>query len=240
MAAARGRPGAVHLHHARGVRRGARAGDGATTTSGAAPACTPTTRTCASPASTTWSSWRGCRRSSPSARPGSTTTASNGRSVADMDWQRERFRVHIRAARRPRLPLVIHTRSASDDTLAMLREEGADARAGGVFHCFTETAAVARAALDLGFYISFSGILTFKNAAGPARGGALRAAGPLPDRDRQPVSRAGAVSRQDQHPGLRALGRAPARRAQGAAGRGGRGATSANFERLFERTTRST
>lgn len=85
------------------------------------------------------------------------------RSVADMHWQRERFRVHIRAACRTAKPLVIHTRSASDDTLAILREEGGQA-AGGVFHCFTETAAVARAALDLGFYISFSGILTFRNA----------------------------------------------------------------------------
>jgi TatD DNase family protein len=85
------------------------------------------------------------------------------RTVADMAWQRERFRVHIRAARACTKPLVIHTRSASADTLAILREEGA-AAAGGVFHCFTETAEVARAALDLGFYISFSGILTFRNA----------------------------------------------------------------------------
>ena len=85
----------------------------------------------------------------------------NGRSVADMAWQRERFRTHIRAARTTALPLVVHTRSASDDTVAILREEGAEA---GVFHCFTETEAVARAALDLGFYISFSGILTFKTA----------------------------------------------------------------------------
>jgi TatD DNase family protein len=85
------------------------------------------------------------------------------RSVGDMAWQRERFRVHIRAARACAKPLVIHTRSASADTLAILREEGGEA-AGGVFHCFTETAAVARAALDLGFYISFSGIITFKNA----------------------------------------------------------------------------
>lgn len=87
----------------------------------------------------------------------------NGRSVQQMEWQRERFRVHIRAARASDLPLVVHTRSASDDTLAILREEGAE-RAGGVFHCFTETKEVARAALDLGFYVSFSGILTFKNA----------------------------------------------------------------------------
>lgn len=87
----------------------------------------------------------------------------NGRSVADMQWQRERFRVHIRAARATGRPLVIHTRSASADTLAILKEEGA-AEAGGVFHCFTETAEVARAALELGFHISFSGIVTFRNA----------------------------------------------------------------------------
>jgi len=85
------------------------------------------------------------------------------RSVADMAWQRERFRIHIRAALACAKPLVIHTRSASADTLAILREEGGQA-AGGVFHCFTETAEVARAALDLGFFISFSGILTFRNA----------------------------------------------------------------------------
>lgn len=89
----------------------------------------------------------------------------NGRDVAEMEWQRERFRVHIRASRETGLPLVIHTRSASDDTLAILREEGGSLGVTGVFHCFTETLDVARAALDLGFYISFSGILTFKNAA---------------------------------------------------------------------------
>ncbi len=98
------------------------------------------------------------------------------RSLADMAWQRDRYRTHIRAGRLSDLPLVIHTRSASDDTLAILREEGGlgDASANapsdgapsrGVFHCFTESMAVARAALDLGFYISFSGILTFKTAA---------------------------------------------------------------------------
>ncbi len=89
------------------------------------------------------------------------------RSVADMGWQRERFRIHIRAAQQLAKPLVIHTRSAADDTLAILREEGengASGSAGGVFHCFTETIEVARVALDLGFFISFSGILTFKNA----------------------------------------------------------------------------
>ena len=85
------------------------------------------------------------------------------RSVADMAWQRERFRVHIRAARATGLPLVVHTRSASDDTLAVLTEEGGG-QVRGVFHCFTESMAVAQAALALGFYISFSGILTFKNA----------------------------------------------------------------------------
>lgn len=83
------------------------------------------------------------------------------RTVADMAWQRERFRTHIHAARQTDLPLVIHTRSASADTLAILKEEG---EARGVFHCFTETREVARAALDMGFYISFSGILTFRNA----------------------------------------------------------------------------
>jgi TatD DNase family protein len=91
-----------------------------------------------------------------------------GRTVADMAWQRERFRTHIRAARQTQLPLVIHTRQASDDTIAILKEEGETGGAGcagGVFHCFTESQEVARAALDLGFYISFSGILTFKTAA---------------------------------------------------------------------------
>ena len=91
----------------------------------------------------------------------------NGRTIADMAWQRERFRTHIRAARQLKKPLVIHTRMASVDTLAILKEEGEDGTAGsagGVFHCFTESADVARAALDMGFYISFSGILTFKNA----------------------------------------------------------------------------
>ncbi|MBC7941674.1 MAG: TatD family hydrolase [Chitinophagaceae bacterium] len=87
----------------------------------------------------------------------------NGRSVDDMRWQRERFRVHIRAARAAGLPLVVHTRSASADTLAVLQDEGAG-QVRGVFHCFTETLEVAMAALDLGFHISFSGILTFRNA----------------------------------------------------------------------------
>jgi TatD DNase family protein len=81
----------------------------------------------------------------------------------DLEWQRERFRVHIRAAIATGKPLIIHTRAAAEDTLRILREEGAGA-VGGVFHCFTETIEVAEAALDLGFHISMSGIVTFKNA----------------------------------------------------------------------------
>ena len=85
------------------------------------------------------------------------------RLTGDLDWQRRRFRTHIRAARKARKPLVIHTRAAAADTLSIMREEGAG-DAGGVMHCFTETWDVARAALDLGFHISFSGIVTFRNA----------------------------------------------------------------------------
>lgn len=85
----------------------------------------------------------------------------------DLDWQRERFRVHVRAARRCGKPLVIHTREAAEDTLRIMREEGA-AEVGGVMHCFTESLEVARAAIELGFYISLSGIVTFKNA-GPLK-----------------------------------------------------------------------
>jgi TatD DNase family protein len=80
-----------------------------------------------------------------------------------LDWQRERFRIHIRAAREAGKPLIIHTRAASADTLRIMREEGAD-KAGGVMHCFTESLDVARAAIDMGFFISFSGIVTFRNA----------------------------------------------------------------------------
>ena len=81
-----------------------------------------------------------------------------------LDWQRERFRVHIRAAREAGKPLVVHSRSAPADTLRLLREERA-ADVGGVMHCFTESLDFALAALDLGFYISFSGIVTFRNAS---------------------------------------------------------------------------
>ncbi|MFP5382032.1 MAG: TatD family hydrolase [Gammaproteobacteria bacterium] len=86
------------------------------------------------------------------------------RLTGDLEWQRERFRTHIRAARACGKPLVIHTRAAADDTLRLMREEQAG-EAGGVMHCFTESLAVAKAALDLGFHISFSGIVSFKNAA---------------------------------------------------------------------------
>ena len=81
----------------------------------------------------------------------------------DMSWQQERFRRHIRAARTLHKPLIIHTRSAAEDMLRILREERAS-EVGGVMHCFTETYEVAQAAIDLGFYISFSGIVSFKNA----------------------------------------------------------------------------
>jgi TatD DNase family protein len=80
-----------------------------------------------------------------------------------LDWQRERFRVHIRAARAAGKPLIIHTRAASEDTLRLMREERAE-QAGGVMHCFTESWEVAETAMQMGFYISFSGIVTFKNA----------------------------------------------------------------------------
>lgn len=85
----------------------------------------------------------------------------------DLEWQRERFRTHIKASRITRKPLIIHTRAASEDTIRLMREEGAgvaDGGVAGVMHCFTESLAVAEAALDMGFYISFSGIVTFKSA----------------------------------------------------------------------------
>ncbi|NBS16015.1 MAG: TatD family deoxyribonuclease [Gammaproteobacteria bacterium] len=81
----------------------------------------------------------------------------------DIDWQQERFRTHIRAAISTSKPLIIHTREAREDTIRILREEGAH-RVGGVLHCFTEDWEMAQAAMDLNFYISLSGILTFKNA----------------------------------------------------------------------------
>lgn len=86
------------------------------------------------------------------------------RLTGDLEWQRERFRTHIRAARECGKPLVIHTRSASEDTLRIMREERAE-EVGGVMHCFTETWDVANASIDMGFHISFSGIVSFKTAA---------------------------------------------------------------------------
>lgn len=85
------------------------------------------------------------------------------RLTGDLEWQRQRFRHHIRAARQCGKPLIIHTRAAAEDTLRVMAEEDAG-QAGGVMHCFTESLDVARRALDLGFYISFSGIVTFKSA----------------------------------------------------------------------------
>ena len=158
------------------------------------------------------------------------------RSVADMEWQRQRFRVHIRAARASGLPLVIHTRSASADTLGVLREES-KGQAGGVFHCFTESADVARAALDLGFYISFSGILTFKTAAD------LRAVAAFVPLDRclietdspylAPVPYRGKVNSPAYVPWVaRQLADIKKLEVEAVAV-----ATSRNFERLFWRTT---
>jgi TatD DNase family protein len=85
------------------------------------------------------------------------------RTEGDLEWQRDRFRRHIQAARQARKPLIIHTREAREDTIAILQEEGA-ADVGGVMHCFTETWEMAEAAMQMGFYISFSGIVTFRNA----------------------------------------------------------------------------
>ena len=85
------------------------------------------------------------------------------RLTGDLEWQRERFRTHIRAAIQCAKPLIIHTRSAAEDTLRIMQEEGAK-QVGGVMHCFTESLEVALAAIEMGFYISFSGIVTFKNA----------------------------------------------------------------------------
>ena len=85
----------------------------------------------------------------------------------DLEWQRERFRTHIKASRITRKPLIIHTRAASADTIRIMQEEGAGTDKGGVagvMHCFTESLEVAEAAIAMGFYISFSGIVTFKSA----------------------------------------------------------------------------
>ncbi len=156
----------------------------------------------------------------------------NGRSIRDdMHWQRERFRIHIRASRATAKPLVIHTRSASADTLAILREEGASS---GVFHCFTETAEVARAALDLGFYISFSGIVTFRNAED------LRAVARFVPQDRllietdSPYLAPVPFRGKTNQPAYVAHVGAAVATLRGITPEALAGATSANFERLFE------
>jgi TatD DNase family protein len=155
----------------------------------------------------------------------------NGRSIEDMHWQRQRFRIHIRAARASNKPLVIHTRSASADTLAILREEGG---ANGVFHCFTETADVARAALDLGFYISFSGIVTFRNAED------LRAVARFVPLDRllietdSPYLAPVPFRGQTNQPAYVAQVGAALAALRGITPEALASATSANFERLFE------
>jgi TatD DNase family protein len=154
------------------------------------------------------------------------------RTLAEMEWQRERFRVHIRSARQLRKPLIVHTRSASDDTLAILREEGAE-QAGGVFHCFTETMAVARSALDLGFMVSFSGIVTFRSAED------LREVARFVPLDRclietdspylAPVPHRGKVNNPSFVPHVAAM----VAQVKGLALEAVAQATSANFERLF-------
>ncbi|MDH5357382.1 MAG: TatD family hydrolase [Gammaproteobacteria bacterium] len=85
------------------------------------------------------------------------------RSEGDLEWQRDRFRIHIDAAKQLKKPLIVHTREARDDTMAILEQENAK-HAGGIIHCFTENWQTAQRALDIGFYISLSGIVTFKNA----------------------------------------------------------------------------
>jgi len=85
------------------------------------------------------------------------------KTYAEMEWQRDRFRTHIRAAIRVKKPLIIHTRSASEDTIRIMKEEGSS-QVAGVMHCFTESLEVAKASMEEGFYISFSGIVTFKSA----------------------------------------------------------------------------
>lgn len=84
--------------------------------------------------------------------------------TGDLTWQKDRFRTHIAIAKTMKKPLIIHTRDAREDTIRIMREESANS-IGGVMHCFTETKAMAKQALDLNFYISFSGIITFKNAS---------------------------------------------------------------------------
>ena len=151
----------------------------------------------------------------------------------DLEWQRERFRTHIRAAREAGKPLVIHTRVGGRRHARDHARGAARARRAASCTASPRRGTSRAAALDLGFHISFSGIVTFKNARRAEGRRAPRAARPDADRDRQPLSRAGAVSRQAQPAGVRAARRA--RRSRGCAtcpSRRSRGATSDNFFRL--------
>ena len=134
-----------------------------TRTSTRRSACIRITRTCASRASPNWSNWPRIRRWCAIGETGLDYYRLEGRSIADMEWQRERFRTHIRAAHATGKPLIIHTRSSSEDTLRIMAEERASVP-GGVMHCFTEPWDVAEQALAQNFYISLSGIVTFKSA----------------------------------------------------------------------------
>jgi TatD DNase family protein len=157
------------------------------------------------------------------------------RLTGDLEWQRERFRAHIRASKTSGKPLIIHTRSAAADTLRVMREERAD-EAGGVMHCFTETWETAQAALELGFHISFSGIVTFKNA------GALKEVARLVPLDRllvetdspylAPVPHRGKVNR----PGWVRYVAEEIARLRGISLEALAAATSNNFFRLFKIT----
>ena len=159
-----------------------------------------------------------------------------GRTIADLEWQRERFRVHIRAARQTQKPLVIHTRSASDDTLAILREEGEDGsagQAGGVFHCFTETMEVARGAgpgllhLDVGHR-------HLQERPAPARRGRLRAGRPPADRDRQPLSGARSYRGKTNNPSYVPYVAQQIAQVRGIPVEEVAALTSANFDQLFK------
>ncbi len=137
------------------------------------------------------------------------------RSEGELEWQRERFRNHIRAAKQAGKPLIVHSRDAKEDTLAILREEDAG-EAGGVMHCFTGDWEMAKRAMDLNFYISFSGIVTFNSARELMDVARRMPAGAHAGGNGLPLPGAGAPPRQAQPAGLRASCRGaycePARR----------------------------
>ena len=143
------------------------------------------------------------------------------RESGDLEWQRERFRIHIRAARAASKPLIIHTRQAPEDTIAIMADEGA-AAVGGVMHCFTETLAVAEQAMALNFHISFSGIVTFKNARDLQARRAQSADRTDADRNRFSVSGADTIPGKDERACIRAARGRGNRRDQRAAVRCGR------------------